>query len=65
MTLPLNDLADEDLDDDPCVTCGGDGFEACEDQFSSEGCWEPGCSGDLHRCPNCRGSGRAKDQRFW
>lgn len=53
---------DFDDDDEPeCHTCHGEGVEECEDTDSAEGCWEPGCSGDLHTCPNCKGSGNAKD----
>lgn len=56
---------DYDPDDPGCQTCGGDGFEECEDSNSSEGCWERRCNGRLHECPNCGGSGLARDQRFW
>lgn len=55
---------DDYEDDESCQTCGGDGFEQCEDD-SSEGCWEWDCDGDIHLCPNCYGSGRAKDQCYW
>ena len=56
----------DDYDDEPgCMTCGGEGYEECEDVNSSEGCWEADCNGIIHTCPNCRGSGKAKDQRFW
>ncbi len=48
-----------------CQTCDGDGFELCEDVNSSEGCWESDCDGSAHTCPNCRGSGLAKDQWYW
>lgn len=37
----------------------------CETSTSSEGCWESDCDGDFHTCPNCKGSGLAKDQRYW
>lgn len=48
-----------------CQTCCGDGFEECQDTNSSEGCWELDCNGDIHTCPNCKGSGNAKDQWYW
>lgn len=54
-----------DYDDDRCMTCQGDGFEECETTNSAEGCWESDCDGDFHLCPNCKGSGLAKDQWFW
>jgi hypothetical protein len=50
---------------DQCQTCGGDGIEDCNDSGSSEGCWERGCNDDWHTCPNCKGSGLAKDQWYW
>ena len=65
MTLSEPDIEEYEYDDDPCMTCGGDGIEECEDTDSAEGCWEPDCNGRFHTCPNCRGSGNAKDQRFW
>ena len=54
-----------DDDYEPCQTCGGDGVEECEDFDTSEGCWERDCNGRIHTCPNCRGSGKAKDQWYW
>lgn len=64
---PLNDEDDYDERDPEahCQTCHGEGWEFCEDQDSSEGCWEPDCDDVTHTCPNCRGSGLAKDQWFW
>lgn len=59
---------DEDYGDglEPnCQTCRGEGVEECEDVNSSEGCWVAGCNGDIHTCPNCKGSGLAKDQWYW
>ncbi len=50
--------------DDDCMTCGGEGFEECETTNRIEGCWERHCNGDFHECPNCHGSGRAKDQSW-
>lgn len=42
-----------------CQTCGGEGFEWCEEWD----CWEPDCDDDSHTCPNCHGTGNAADQR--
>ena len=56
---------EHDPDARSCMTCRGEGWEWCEDTNSSEGCWEPDCDGEAHTCPNCYGSGDAKDQRFW
>lgn len=66
MTDTQADHDDQDYDDDPnCQTCGGgDGFEECEDTDSAEGCWIAGCDGDFHTCPDCKGSGLAKDQWY-
>ena len=62
----LTDDDDEDFDPNwACQTCGGDGVEECEDFDTSEGCWERDCNGRIHTCPNCRGSGKAKDQWYW
>ena len=65
---PMQDYAEDDYGDglEPnCQTCGGDGFEWCEDTNSAEGCWQPDCDGSGHTCPNCKGSGQAKDQWYW
>ena len=51
----LEEWAD-DLEPD-CHTCGGEGFEDCDDWD----CWEPNCRNGSHSCPNCHGSGLAKD----
>ena len=58
---------DDDLDygddeDRNCQTCCGEQIEECHDIL---GCFEAGCNGDYHRCPNCKGSGLAKDQCYW
>lgn len=54
-----------DDETDLCMTCQGEGVEECEDTDSAEGCWAPDCNGFIHTCPNCLGSGNAKDQRYW
>jgi hypothetical protein len=57
--------ADEWDDEANCQTCQGDGFCECEDSDSAEGCWEADCDGTLHTCPNCKGSGLAKNQWYF
>lgn len=53
--------------EDSCQTCGGDGYGVegedwdMEDPVSSWTADEDGIS----PCPNCGGSGLAKDQRYW
>lgn len=66
-------MSDLDYDPDPdydpdsqnCQTCDGEGVEECQDHDSAEGCWQPDCTGDCHTCPNCKGSGLARDQWYW
>ena len=66
MSIAYDESGYSEYDDEPaCQTCGGEGFEVCEDVNSSEGCWESDCNGDIHTCSNCRGSGLAKDQWYW
>ena len=63
--VDYHDDYDDAADGGPCQTCGGDGFEECEDTDSAEGCWIADCDGEIHTCPNCNGSGLAKDQWYW
>ena len=55
-----DEYSDEGFDS-RCQTCAGDGFEWCEEWD----CWQRDCDGDAHTCPNCRGSGAARDQWYW
>lgn len=65
-TAPNFERFDEPSEPDwACQTCGGEGWEWCEDTDSSEGCWERDCDGAAHTCPNCRGSGASQDQWYW
>lgn len=51
----------DDPEDADCSSCGGEGFEECDDPIQ---CLSPSCDGEYHRCQNCGGSGRSKDQRY-
>lgn len=53
---------DDEDDYSDCQTCLGDGYEECDAPWS---CFEQGCNGKIHRCPNCKGSGDSKDQWYW
>lgn len=63
---PGSDALYDEMSMEPsCSTCGGEGYAECEDVNSSEGCWtHDNCNG-YGFCPNCRGSGLAKDQWYW
>ena len=58
---------DDDLDWDEesdCRTCGGDGWGVVGDDWdAADPFWD--IPRTIQRCPNCRGSGLAKDQQFW
>ena len=52
--------------DPPCQTCGGDGIAECDGdcpESDDNGC--PYAEPHFVKCPNCRGSGRARDQWYW
>ena len=53
----VDDYFDYDEPEQDCWTCGGQGWEECDDWD----CWEPDCDGGEHTCTNCRGTGLAKD----
>ncbi len=51
---------------DRCQTCLGDRYVECDgDCPESDDCGCPYGGGHVIRCPNCRGSGKAKDQWYW
>jgi|SRR5579862_4141355 len=52
-----DDFEDEEAN---CQTCCGDGWETCTDPL----CFEPDHHDGWHTCPNCRGTGLAKDQWY-
>lgn len=68
--LPEQDEAEEagyGLDDDEnadCSYCGGDGWGIEGDTWD---CDDPLwiSPGTVRKCPNCHGSGQAKDMTFW
>lgn len=51
-----------------CGTCGGDGYGVEGQDWEMEdpvnGPWDADEDG-ISPCPNCQGSGLAKDMRFW
>lgn len=65
----MNELEQDDYtgadgpDDRACWTCGGDGIAECDEWD----CLHPNGGGGSHlaRCPNCLGSGKAEDVRYW
>jgi hypothetical protein len=54
---------DDGTDERECWTCGGDGYAECDEWD----CMHPSANGRAHlaTCPNCRGSGDAKDVWYW
>ena len=76
MVIPEDELAmfqreaaeyeDDDGESHSCMTCGGDGFAECDgDCPESDDCGCPYAEAHFICCPNCRGSGDAKDQWYW
>ncbi len=48
-----------------CTECHGEGWGILGDDFSNvDPLWD-GPDGQIIRCPNCRGSGLAKDMCYW
>lgn len=70
LTRPCTDDEDDpdyDYESDPdyepdCMTCGGDGWMSAQE---AECDWINYGQDEIARCPNCKGSGLAKDQCFW
>jgi hypothetical protein len=61
---PYDDEGDPDAR--RCQTCGGEGFKECDDDCDqADDCGCPFGRAHLATCPNCRGSGDAKDQWYW
>ena len=56
----------DDPEEGRCWTCGGDGMVECDgDCPASDDCGCPYANAHLTTCPNCRGSGAAKDVWYW
>ena len=67
--IELNDDWDGEEDLDPeevfCWTCGGDGCGVVGVDWESEDCVNGPYPGEIEKCPNCHGSGLAKDCWYW
>lgn len=67
---PFSECAEDDGDDiyddeyglEECHTCGGDGFVWNVADVTGRYFWDTDGPGD---CPNCKGSGLAKDCRYF
>lgn len=57
----IEDYQEYDEYERDCQTCGGDGYVMGSDL--DDPLWYD--DGEVYKCPNCRGSGNAKDQTFW
>lgn len=54
-----------DEDDDSCSYCGGDGWGIVGTDWGCEDGVNGPYNGEIEQCPNCHGSGKAKDMTFW
>jgi len=66
---PADDHEFEDDYDDrdpeaPCHTCGGEGLGIIGEDWPARDI-DLGRCGEVEDCPNCRGSGLAKDCTYW
>lgn len=63
-----DDYYDNDDAEPECTYCGGDGYGIEGEDWDMDdpinGPWDADEDG-ISPCPNCRGSGLAKDMRFW
>ncbi len=58
----------DDTDRDPgaaCWQCGGDGWGIVGQSWASDDPINGPYDGEVEKCPNCRGSGKAKDCWYW
>ncbi len=51
--------------DAPCTYCGGDGYGIVGTDWDSDDYINGPYDGQIQRCPNCHGTGKAKDMTFW
>lgn len=51
--------------DELCPTCGGDGWDIVGVDWDSDDYINGPYDGQITRCPNCKGSGLAKDCWYW
>jgi len=72
LAVEVDELSDgwereEDFDPerDLCWTCGGDGWGIIGTDWDSDDYVNGPYLGEIERCPNCRGSGRAEDCWYW
>ncbi len=49
----------------PCTYCDGDGFGIVGTDWDCEDGINGPYDGETEECPNCHGTGRAKDMAFW
>lgn len=48
-----------------CTECRGEGWGILGDDFSNNDPLWNGPDGQIVKCPNCHGSGLAKDMTYW
>lgn len=53
----------QDDDYEPCMTCGGEGYETSDQLMEEDPLWWEGV--DSVTCRNCGGTGRMEDQQFF
>lgn len=65
----LDHQPDYDYDDfdegDDCSYCGGQGWGFVGTDWDSDDSINGPYEGETEKCPNCGGSGDAKDMTFW
>jgi len=68
-TLEDMECCEQDDEYDPenalCTYCGGEGWGIVGVNWDSDDPINGPYDGDIERCPNCHGSGFARDMTFW